>query len=188
MARHGVTRVDENGIAPLGLADCPVVPLGQFGRQDQMHVVGHRSGAGPERRSGDETADERPCLKTPGVPGVLAFSRHFYLQIIGTCAIMPSKNGKAAERPQLNEADMEKRRAFPPKGGPTREAMRANRAGERKNALGGPRKSLITLDSDKQIQAFPLVGFGRAWPDLAQFGFGFGFSLDVVRYTSVLRI
>jgi hypothetical protein len=48
--------------------------------------------------------------------------------------------------------------------------MRANRAGKRKNALGGPHKSLIWLDSDKQIQAFPLVGFGRALLDLAQFG------------------
>jgi hypothetical protein len=56
-----------------------------------------------------------------------------------------------------------------------REAMRANRAGKGKNALGGPSKSLITLDSDKEIQAFPLVGFGRAWLDLAQFGFGLDF-------------
>src|SRR5271155_2450205 len=61
--------------------------------------------------------------------------------------------------------------------------MPANRAGERKNALGGPRKSLIRLDSDKEIQAFPLVGFGRAWLDLAQFGpiwIPLGFSLDTL--------
>jgi hypothetical protein len=42
MAGHGVTRVDESGIAPMGLADCPR-PLGDFGRQDQMHVVGHQA-------------------------------------------------------------------------------------------------------------------------------------------------
>src|SRR5271170_1969860 len=68
--------------------------------------------------------------------------------------------------------------------------MRANRAGKRKNALGGPRKSLIRLDSDKEIQASPLVGFGGAWLDLAQFGpiwIPLGFSLDVMRYTSAPR-
>jgi hypothetical protein len=62
--------------------------------------------------------------------------------------------------------------------------MRADRAGKRKNALGGPRKSLIRLVSDKEIQAFPLIIFGLAWLDLAQFGpiwMGLGFSLDVVQ-------
>jgi hypothetical protein len=49
--------------------------------------------------------------------------------------------------------------------------MRANRGGKRKNALGGPRKSLIRLDSDKEIQAFPLVGLGWILLNLAQFGF-----------------
>jgi hypothetical protein len=60
--------------------------------------------------------------------------------------------------------------------------MRADRAGKRKNTLGGPRKSLTRLDSDKEIQAFPLVGFGRALLDLAQFGLiwiPLGFSLDM---------
>ena len=61
-----------------------------------------------------------------------------------------------------------------------REPMRANRAAKEKLPLGGPRKSLIRLDSDKEIQAFPLVGFGWAWLDLAQFGpiwIRLGFSL-----------
>jgi hypothetical protein len=31
------------------------------------------SGAQPERRSGDEAADERPRPRTPGIPGVLRF-------------------------------------------------------------------------------------------------------------------
>jgi hypothetical protein len=51
--------------------------------------------------------------------------------------------------------------------------MRANRAGERKNALGGPRKPLIRLDSDKEIKvnAFDslwpgLAGFASIWPNL----------------------
>jgi hypothetical protein len=48
--------------------------------------------------------------------------------------------------------------------------MRANRAGKRKNALRGPRKSLIRLDSDKENPSFPLVGFGQVLLDLAQFG------------------
>ena len=50
------------------------------------------------------------------------------------------------------------------------EAMGADRAGKRKNGLGGPRKSLIRLDLDKEIQAFPLVILGWVLLDLAQFG------------------
>ena len=73
-----------------------------------------------------------------------------------------------------------------------REAMRANRGGKRKNALTprGPRKSLIRLNLDKEIQASPLVGFGRAWLDLAQFGpiwIPLGFFLDLIPYTSAPR-
>jgi hypothetical protein len=45
--------------------------------------------------------------------------------------------------------------------------MRADRAGKRKNALGGPRKSLIRLDSDKEN---PSLSFDRLWPGLAGFG------------------
>jgi hypothetical protein len=40
---------------------------------------------------------------------------------------------------------------------------------------------LKRLDSDKEIQALALVGFGRAWLDLAQFGsiwLWLGFSLE----------
>jgi hypothetical protein len=40
---------------------------------------------------------------------------------------------------------------------------------------------LITLDSDKEIQAFPLVGFGWILLNFAQFGLiwiRLGFSLD----------
>jgi hypothetical protein len=33
-------------------------------------------------------------------------------------------------------------------------AMRAKGTGKRKNALGGPRKSLIRLDSDKEMAIF----------------------------------
>jgi hypothetical protein len=47
--------------------------------------------------------------------------------------------------------------------------MRAKGTGKRKNALGGPRKSLIRLNSDK-IQALSLAGFGWIWLNLAQFG------------------
>jgi hypothetical protein len=71
--------------------------------------------------------------------------------------------------------------------------MRANRAGKRKNALGGPRKSLIRLDSDKENPSFPLVGFGWALLDLAQFGsiwlnlYSAWISSDVIHYTSAPR-
>jgi hypothetical protein len=51
-----------------------------------------------------------------------------------------------------------------------REAMRAKGTGKRKNALGGPHKSLIRLDSDKENPSLSLVGFGRVLLDLAQFG------------------
>jgi hypothetical protein len=60
--------------------------------------------------------------------------------------------------------------------------MRAKEAGKRKNALGGPRKSLIRLDSDKENPSLSfdclwpgLAGFGSIWPNLAQFGFGLDF-------------
>ena len=69
---------------------------------------------------------------------------------------MASKNDKAAERTQLNEEDMENGKALlPERRLDAREAMRAKGTGKRKNALGGPRKSLIRLDSAKEIQAFP---------------------------------
>jgi hypothetical protein len=42
--------------------------------------------------------------------------------------------------------------------------------GERKNALGGPRKSLKRLEPDKESKLIPLLSFGRAWLDLARFG------------------
>jgi hypothetical protein len=62
-----------------------------------------------------------------------------------------------------------------------REAMRANRTGKRKNTLGGRRKSLITLDSDKEN---PSLSFDWLWPGLAGFCWillnlaKFGFCLD----------
>jgi hypothetical protein len=92
----------------------------------------------------------------------------FFLQIIGICAMMPSRNDNTAERAKLNEEDMESSKAPGRSSGPTRrEAMRANRAGKRKNTVGGPRKSLIRLDSDKEN---PSSSLGWAWLDLAQFG------------------
>ena len=76
---------------------------------------------------------------------------------------------------------MDKKESFQERRSGAREALPATRTGKRKNALGGPGKSLIRLDSDKEIQAFPLVGFGLIWLDLAQFGsiwILLGFSLD----------
>ena len=65
---------------------------------------------------------------------------------------------KPPERAQLNEEDMEDRKAPGRKRRlDAREPMRAKGTSKRKNALGGPRKSLIRLNSDKEIQAFPLV-------------------------------
>jgi hypothetical protein len=48
-----------------------------------------------------------------------------------------------------------------------RAPTRANRERKIKNGLGGPRKSLIRPDSDKEIQAFSL---GWAWLDFDGFG------------------
>jgi hypothetical protein len=45
--------------------------------------------------------------------------------------------------------------------------MRASRRGKRKNTLGGPRKSLIRLDSDKEIKVNLLDSL---WPGFAGFG------------------
>ena len=78
---------------------------------------------------------------------------------------MDSKNDKAAEPARLNEPGMENR--TPERPLDAREAMRAKEEGQKKR-LGGPRKPLIRLDSDEGIQAFPLVGFGRAWLDFAR--------------------
>ena len=62
-----------------------------------------------------------------------------------------------------------------------------NGGGERKNATGGPRKSLIRLDSAKEIQAYSLgwiwPGLGWIWSiwlDLAKFGFGLDFPRMVI--------
>jgi hypothetical protein len=51
--------------------------------------------------------------------------------------------------------------------------------GQRKKALGGQRKSLKRLDSDKEIQGNPSVFLGFIWLglgwillDLGEFGFG----------------
>jgi hypothetical protein len=40
----------------------------------------------------------------------------------------------------------------------------------KKNALGGQRKSLIRLKTDKEIQAFPWLRPGWVLIDLAKFG------------------
>jgi hypothetical protein len=49
---------------------------------------------------------------------------------------MASKNDKAAERAQLNEADRENGKALLPERPDPREAMRAKGTSKRKNALG----------------------------------------------------
>jgi hypothetical protein len=79
---------------------------------------------------------------------------------------------------------MEKSMAPGRSGDPSR-ARRCGRTGraKEKTRWGGPRKPLIRLDSDKEIQAFPLVRFGRASLNLAQFGpilIPLGFSLDTL--------
>jgi hypothetical protein len=51
-----------------GCHDCDISPPAAAAPVDA-------SGAQPERRSGDEAADERPRLQTPGIPAVLACSR-----------------------------------------------------------------------------------------------------------------
>ena len=92
----------------------------------------------------------------------------FSLQIIRICAIMPSKNGNAAERAQLTEAYMENRKASRPKRRfDARDAMRANRAGERKNTLGG---SAQVLDKARFGQGNPSFSLGWIWPGFAGFG------------------
>jgi hypothetical protein len=81
---------------------------------------------------------------------------------------MPSENDNAAERAQLNEADMEKSEALlPERRSDAREAMRANRAGKRKNALGG---SAQVLDKARFGQGNPSFSLDYLWPGFAGFG------------------
>jgi hypothetical protein len=80
---------------------------------------------------------------------------------------MPSRNDKAAARARLNEADMEQRNAPRRRNGSARAAMGANRGKQRKNTLGGRRKSLIKLKTDKEIQAF---SYAMALLDFDGFG------------------
>jgi hypothetical protein len=67
----------------------------------------------------------------PGISERFGGFSPFYLQIFEICAIMNSKNDKAAERAQLNEADTEKRRAPARSVGSTR-ARRCGRTGQAK--------------------------------------------------------
>jgi hypothetical protein len=77
---------------------------------------------------------------------------------------VPSKNGKAAQRAQLNEEDMESWKAPGRSGGSTRVGDAGR---QKKKRLGSPRKSLIRLDSDKEIK---VNGFDSLWRGLAGFG------------------
>jgi hypothetical protein len=81
---------------------------------------------------------------------------------------MPSKNDKAAERAQLNEADMEERKAPGRSGGPAR-ARRCGRTAQakEKTPLGG---SAQVLDEARFGQGNPSFSLGWAWLDLAGFG------------------
>jgi hypothetical protein len=101
---------------------------------------------------------------------------------------MPPKNGNSAEWRSETRQTWKKEGSRPKRRLDARWALRANRAGKRKNALGGPRKSLIRLDSDKENPSLSfdwlwpgLAGFGWIWLDLAGFGsiwIPLGFSLE----------
>jgi hypothetical protein len=80
---------------------------------------------------------------------------------------MLSKNSKLAERSAVNRDRNGKEDGSPLElQFDARGAMRAKETGKRKNALGGPRKSLIRLDSDKENPSF---SFDWLWPASAGF-------------------
>jgi hypothetical protein len=75
--------------------------------------------------------DERPGLQMPRNSARFGDFWTFILQILRICVTMSPKYNKAAERAQLNEADMETRKAPGRSGGSTR-ARRRGRTGEAK--------------------------------------------------------
>ena len=124
-------------------------------------------------------AKPRVSDRVPKCPEFRAFWRviDIFLAIFGICAIMPSKNDNAASGAQLNEVGMGKQLgSWPKRQSGAREVMWANRAGKRKNALGGPRK----LDKARFSGGNGSFSLGWIWPDLVDFVklAQFGFRLD----------
>jgi hypothetical protein len=105
------------------------------------------------------------CIR-PEFGAVLVLSTYF-LHISEFFAIVLSRNDQGRRAGGVKQSRHGKRGLRAGVHLNVREAIVGELREQNKNAFGGPRKSLIRLKTDKEIQAFPL---GWASLDLAQFG------------------
>jgi hypothetical protein len=135
-------------------------------------------------------------FQKPGIPAVFAFYRK-YLSDFPNHRYTAFPWMKSAARRRSNEAGMIDEKVPAPNrsstriggicGGsahirpPARGLLPTTRShatrgcsgaegGERKKCPGGPRKSLKTLDPDKEIKVNSPLFLGRSWPSLVRFG------------------